>query len=95
MGAAAQENADLCIVTSDNPRSEEPEEIIGEILKGMIEKNILTIPNRREAIAAALSSAKPGDVVMLIGKGHETYQEICGVKHPFDERIIVKELVEP
>jgi UDP-N-acetylmuramoyl-L-alanyl-D-glutamate--2,6-diaminopimelate ligase len=94
MGKAAQENADLCFVTSDNPRTEEPQTIIDEILTGMSSDNLFVEPDRRKAISAALAEAKPGDVVMLIGKGHETYQEIGGVKYPFDEREIVKELIK-
>lgn len=104
MGAAAQENADICFVTSDNPRTEEPQAIIDGILAGMTNvtpgsmtvagrEKVAVIPDRKEAIAAALAVAKPGDTVMLIGKGHETYQEINGIKYPFDEREIVREVL--
>lgn len=88
MGKAAAELADFCIVTSDNPRTEDPRAIIEDILPGM--KGIVTpmavIDDRRAAIVYALENAQPGDVVVLMGKGHETYQEICGVKHHLDER---------
>ena len=90
MGASAEKLADFCVVTSDNPRSEEPESIIADILEGMTlpEKRVV-IPDRREAIAWALGNAKTGDVVLLAGKGQETYQEIKGVKHHLDEREVV------
>ncbi|MCL1806273.1 MAG: UDP-N-acetylmuramoyl-L-alanyl-D-glutamate--2,6-diaminopimelate ligase [Oscillospiraceae bacterium] len=91
MGAAAQRTADLCYVTSDNPRSENPETIISNILEGMENRDRFVEPDRRKAIKAAMKEAKPGDILMLLGKGHEEYQEICGVKHPFDEREVVRE----
>ena len=93
MGAAAQQNADLCYVTSDNPRSEDPNAIIRDILAGMESRDIAVEPDRRLAVRAALAILKPGDTLMLIGKGHETYQEIGGVLHPFDEREVVREAV--
>ncbi|MFI3243849.1 MAG: UDP-N-acetylmuramoyl-L-alanyl-D-glutamate--2,6-diaminopimelate ligase [Akkermansia sp.] len=74
MGAAAAEYSDLCIVTSDNPRSEEPEAIIRDILPGIPTSKQHVIVDRAEAIAAALQTAKPGDVVLIAGKGHEDYQ---------------------
>ncbi len=88
MGKAAAELADFCIVTSDNPRSEDPRAIIEEILPGMkgAKSSVTVIDDRRAAIVHALDSAKAGDVVVLMGKGHETYQEIDGVKHHLDER---------
>lgn len=92
MGAAAQRFADVCYVTSDNPRTEDPEVIIREALAGMdTSKNVYAEPDRRKAIHMAMDGLEPGDVLMLIGKGHETYQEINGVKHPFDERDVVKD----
>ena len=93
MGRAAAENADFSIVTSDNPRSESPEDIIRDILAGMPEdapKKV--IPDRREAIAWAVEHHEPGDLIVLAGKGHETYQEINGVRRHMDEREIVAEL---
>jgi UDP-N-acetylmuramoyl-L-alanyl-D-glutamate--2,6-diaminopimelate ligase len=93
MGRAAQKNADICYVTSDNPRTEDPEAIIGNILTGMDKTGIVVESDRRKAISLALAEARAGDVVMLLGKGHETYQEINGVKVPFDEREIVRGLI--
>jgi UDP-N-acetylmuramoyl-L-alanyl-D-glutamate--2,6-diaminopimelate ligase len=91
MGAAAVKYADLCYVTSDNPRSEDPEEIIRNILAGISPQGVVVEPDRKKAIQMVLAEAKPGDVVMLLGKGHEVTQEIKGEKLPFDEREIVRE----
>lgn len=90
MGETVSRLADIAIVTSDNPRTEDPERIIGDILSGMAGKPI-QITDRREAIYKALSIAEPGDIVMLCGKGHEDYQEINRVKNHFDEREVVSE----
>ena len=91
MGAVANQLADLCVVTSDNPRSEEPEAIIRDILAGMEGEDTprLVEPDREKAIAAALDLLEEGDVLLLAGKGHETYQEVNGVKRHMDEREIV------
>ncbi len=91
MGRIASELADFVIVTSDNPRTEEPTAIIEQILPGIKKKKCSyhVEVSRVQAIHYALSNAKPGDVIVLAGKGHETYQEICGVKHHLDEREIV------
>ena len=90
MGRIAAENADFTVVTSDNPRTEDPGSIIADILEGIpAEAPKAVIPDRREAIAWALDHHEPGDVIVLAGKGHETYQEVNGVKHPMDEREIV------
>ena len=87
MGRIAQTNCDLAIVTSDNPRSEEPEAIIADILAGMDSKaRPKVIPDRREAIAWAVKNACKDDIIVLMGKGQETYQEILGVKYHLDER---------
>ena len=87
MGRIAQDNCDLAIVTSDNPRSEEPEAIIADILAGMDGKaRPKVIPDRREAIAWAVKNARRDDIIVLMGKGQETYQEILGVKYHLDER---------
>lgn len=91
MGKIAETLSDVCVVTSDNPRTEDPEAIINDILAGMTGKNHTVIVNRKEAIGHALDIARPGDLVLLAGKGHETYQDIGGVKHHFDEREIVCE----
>ena len=88
MGAIAGQLADVAVVTSDNPRTEEPEAIIRDILAGMegTQAQRHVEPDRRRAIALALSLARTGDTVVLAGKGHETYQEINGVEHHLDER---------
>ena len=96
MGEIGTRLSDIAVITSDNPRNEEPMTIINEIVAGIKDTNAVytVIENRREAIRYALKTAEAGDVVVLAGKGHETYQEINGVKHPFDEKIIVSELLE-
>ncbi|MBE5781298.1 MAG: UDP-N-acetylmuramoyl-L-alanyl-D-glutamate--2,6-diaminopimelate ligase, partial [Clostridiales bacterium] len=96
MGKAAGERSDYCIVTSDNPRTEDPFKIIDAILPGLKETGCeyTVIENRREAIRHALICAANDDVILLAGKGHEPYQEIGRVRHPFDEKIVVKELAE-
>lgn len=91
MGRIAECMADFCVVTSDNPRTEEPDSIIADIVAGMKKSNHICIENRREAIGYALDMAKPDDFVLIAGKGHEMYQEIQHVKHPFDERAVVRE----
>ena len=91
MGAIAQELADVVIVTSDNPRTEPPEGIINDILAGMTQPDCLVEPDRREAIRLALSLGEPGDVVLLAGKGHETYQEMDGARLHLDEREEIKD----
>ena len=96
MGEIAGELADYCILTSDNPRNEDPMAILDAIEEGIRPTGCAytVIENRREAIRYALKFAGAGDVVVLAGKGHETYQEIQGVKHPFDEKVVVRELLE-
>jgi UDP-N-acetylmuramoyl-L-alanyl-D-glutamate--2,6-diaminopimelate ligase len=94
MAKIACELSDKVIITSDNPRSEDPEVIIQQMKKGIGPdhyKKTLTITDRREAIKAACSVANPGDIILLAGKGHENYQETKGVKHPFDDMEILKE----
>jgi UDP-N-acetylmuramyl-tripeptide synthetase len=85
MGSVAAALADQVIVTSDNPRSESPEAIIAEVLHGMNDAVYQVQPDRAQAIKLAILSAQPGDIVLLAGKGHETYQEVAGVKQPFDD----------
>ena len=95
MGRVGSEGCDLCVVTSDNPRSEDPDAIIQDILAGMPAKHrYKVIPDRREAIAWAVKNAQPDDIIVLMGKGQETYQEICGVKHHLDEREEVAKALE-
>ena len=88
MGRIGAELADLAIVTSDNPRTEDPAKIIGDVLKGIDEgkENVIMIENRRKAIEYAMDIGKKDDIIVLAGKGHETYQEINGVKYHLDER---------
>jgi len=92
MGRIAEELADVAIVTSDNPRTEDPERILDDIEAGMPRGTQLRITDRREAIAQALRMAGPHDVIVLAGKGHETYQIRGTTTYPFDESVIVTEL---
>ena len=96
MGAIGGRMADFCILTSDNARSEDPYAILEMVEEGIRPTGgaYCVIENRRDAIRKALEMAEPGDVVVLAGKGHETYQEVRGVKRPFDEKKIVAELLE-
>ena len=96
MGEIAGELADYCILTSDNPRGEDPMAILDAIEQGIRGTGCeyVVIENRREAIRYALQQAKPQDVVVLAGKGHETYQEIKGVRYPFNEKTVVAELLK-
>lgn len=86
MGKLASEHADYAIYTSDNPRTEDPDAIVREVAAGAVDKEFEVVVNRREAIEAALAHAGEGDVVLIAGKGHETYQEVNGVRHHFDDR---------
>jgi UDP-N-acetylmuramoyl-L-alanyl-D-glutamate--2,6-diaminopimelate ligase len=92
MGGIAEQKADLVILTSDNPRTEDPERILDEIEAGMVRREHLRLEDRRAAIARALELAGADDLVLLAGKGHETYQIRGTTSHPFDERAIVAEL---
>lgn len=96
MGETAGRYSDLCILTSDNPRDEEPMDIIAMAEEGIKKSGCeyIVIENRQEAIAYAMDIAKEKDVILLAGKGHETYQEIKGVKRHFDEKEIVAQLIE-
>lgn len=85
MGLVAGKFADHCIITSDNPRSEDPENIIAEVLAGVDSANCEIIAGRAEAIAHAIGMASRHDTVLIAGKGHENYQEIAGVRHPFSD----------
>jgi UDP-N-acetylmuramoyl-L-alanyl-D-glutamate--2,6-diaminopimelate ligase len=88
MGNIGVTIADLAVITSDNPRTEKPMAIIEDILKGIPQnaKNCVVIEDRRKAIQYAMDIAEKDDIIILAGKGHETYQEINGVKHHLDER---------
>jgi UDP-N-acetylmuramoyl-L-alanyl-D-glutamate--2,6-diaminopimelate ligase len=92
MGTVCVRLADVAIVTSDNPRTEDPEKILDDVEVGMRAKPHYREVDRRRAIARALELARPGDTLLLAGKGHETYQVIGTEKQPFDERAIVREL---
>jgi UDP-N-acetylmuramoyl-L-alanyl-D-glutamate--2,6-diaminopimelate ligase len=92
MGGIAERLADLAIVTSDNPRTEDPDAIIDAIEAGMGTGHE-RITDRRDAIARAIELARAGDVILLAGKGHETYQVIGTTKHPFDERVVVADIL--
>lgn len=96
MAKVATQYSDKIILTSDNPRNEEPMDILRDMETGINPvdmRKTLTISERREAIKAACGMAEKGDIILIAGKGHETYQEIKGVKHPFDDREIVKEML--
>jgi UDP-N-acetylmuramoyl-L-alanyl-D-glutamate--2,6-diaminopimelate ligase len=112
MGAAAIESSDVVIITSDNPRTEDPLSIIRDIEQGLAEQGVKTsshdaatqiapgkkpytvIPGRPEAVAVAIGLARPGDVVVLAGKGHERTQEFAGGSIDFDDRIVAAEALE-
>jgi len=97
MASIASKQSTKLILTSDNPRSEDPDAIIDMMMEGVEitdKRNVLRITNRREAIRTACTIAAPGDIVLVAGKGHEKYQEIKGVKHPFDDKAIVGEILK-
>ncbi len=96
MGEIGGKLADLSILTSDNPRTEDPMKILEAIEAGIKPTGgeYVVIENRREAIRYAMEIAEAGDIIVLAGKGHETYQEINGVKYPFDEKVVVQELLK-
>ena len=95
MGRELLEGSDLAIFTSDNPRSEAPETILAEMIAGLeLKENSTTLVDRREAIAFAVTNALPGDCVVILGKGHETGQEIAGKKFAFDDRIELARAIE-
>ena len=96
MGEVSGRLADLTVITSDNPRFEEPQDIIEDIKTGIsrTDGKYIEICDRREAIAYVISHAEEGDIIVLAGKGHEDYQEIKGKKYPMDERVIIRELLE-
>lgn len=96
MGEVSGKLSDFTIITSDNPRFEEPQAIIDDIIVGMkkTEGKYISICDRKEAIKYAIANGQPGDVIILAGKGHETYQEIKGVKYDMDERVLIQEVLE-
>ena len=96
MGEVSGRLADLTIITSDNPRFEEPQDIIEDIKIGMskTEGKYVEISDRKEAIAYAIDHGEPGDIIVLAGKGHEDYQEIRGVPYPMDERNLIRDILK-
>ncbi len=96
MGEVSGRMADLTIITSDNPRNEDPQAIIDDIKTGISKTDgeYVEIINRKDAIKYAIEFGEPGDIIICAGKGHETYQEINGVKHNMDERVLIKEILE-
>jgi UDP-N-acetylmuramoyl-L-alanyl-D-glutamate--2,6-diaminopimelate ligase len=97
MAEVACEHSDRVIFTSDNPRSEDPMEILADMENGLniaARKKYVSMPDRKQAIKAAISMAKPDDIVLVAGKGHEKYQEINGVKHHFDDKEVLMEMFE-
>ena len=96
LGEISGRIADYTIITSDNPRTEDPQKIVDQIEEGIkkTKANYEVIVDRTQAIETAIKMANKKDIIVLAGKGHEPYQEINGVKHPFDERIIVNEIIE-
>ena len=96
MGEVSGRMADLTIITSDNPRFEEPQAIIDDIKTGIAKTNgkYVEICDRKEAIAYAIHHGEPGDIIVLAGKGHEDYQEIKGKKYPMDERVLIAEILK-
>lgn len=97
MGEISAKLSDVTVVTSDNPRYEEPRDIMNDIVAGVkrvSECTYVTIENRKEAIRYCMKHAEPGDIVVLAGKGHETYQEIKGIKYPMDERDLIQDICQ-
>ena len=95
MGEVSGRLADLTVITSDNPRDEEPLDIIKDIVTGIsrTDGKYVEIPDRKDAIRYVIRNGQPGDVIVLAGKGHEDYQEIKGVKYPMDERVLIAEIL--
>ena len=97
MAEVATEHSDKVILTSDNPRSEDPEEILNQMEAGLSltqKRKALRITDRKEALKTACVLAQANDIILIAGKGHETYQEIKGVKHHFDDRETIREFFE-
>jgi UDP-N-acetylmuramoyl-L-alanyl-D-glutamate--2,6-diaminopimelate ligase len=97
MAEVTCEHSDRVVFTSDNPRSEDPLQILADMETGLntaAKRKYVSVPDRKEAIKLAVSMAKPSDIVLIAGKGHEKYQEIKGVKHPFDDKQVMREMFE-
>jgi UDP-N-acetylmuramoyl-L-alanyl-D-glutamate--2,6-diaminopimelate ligase len=96
MGAAAARHADVVVLTSDNPRHEDPQAIIDAAAAGVepgYRDGLRIVPDRREAIRVAITEARAGDVIVIAGKGHETTQTIGDTAYPFDDRVVARELL--
>lgn len=96
MAQEAVKGSEQVIITSDNPRNEDPQEIIADMVAGLdpvAKKRVITIEDRYQAIKTACLLAQAGDVILVAGKGHEDYQEIKGVKHHFDDHEVVREVM--
>ncbi|MEG1459535.1 MAG: cyanophycin synthetase, partial [Acetivibrio sp.] len=95
MGEISSKMADFTVVTSDNPREEDPQAIVDDIISGVKRANgeFISILDRKEAIRYCIKNAMEGDVIVLAGKGHEDYQEIKGKKYPMDERVLIQEII--
>jgi UDP-N-acetylmuramoyl-L-alanyl-D-glutamate--2,6-diaminopimelate ligase len=94
MARAASSLADYAIVTSDNPRTEDPERIIADIRPGLRGSAHEIVVDRKDAIFRAIALAEPGDIVLIAGKGHETYQEVHGVRSPFDDVSVARNAIQ-
>lgn len=95
MAAIAERHADTVVVTDDNPRGEDGDAIVSEILTGFIDPAVVTVQrDRARAIAQAIAAAGPADIILVAGKGHEPYQEIAGIKHPFDDTVVARQALE-
>jgi UDP-N-acetylmuramoyl-L-alanyl-D-glutamate--2,6-diaminopimelate ligase len=93
MAAAAEAGSDFCILTSDNPRSEDPQKILDDAAKGFSRKDFESVEDRKSAIQKAILMAEERDIVLIAGKGHEPYQEINGVRHDFDDRRVARSFI--
>jgi len=94
MASAAELGSDICVLTSDNPRTEDPQAILNDAKAGFARPNShAVIADRRQAIQIAIENARPGDIIVIAGKGHEDYQDIQGKKHPFDDRKVARQLL--
>ena len=97
MAQEAGKQSDRVIITSDNPRFEEPQDIINDMLAGLGKddlRKVISIVDRKEAIKTACMLAQTGDVILVAGKGHENYQDIKGVKHHFDDKEVIREIFD-
>jgi UDP-N-acetylmuramoyl-L-alanyl-D-glutamate--2,6-diaminopimelate ligase len=97
MGSVTCEHSDKVIFTSDNPRSEDPLQVLADMeteLNTSARKKAISIPDRKQAIKTAVSMARPEDIILIAGKGHEKYQEIKGVRHHFDDKEVLREMFE-